>query len=218
MFRSVVIYAFFITFMTGVVGCSTGDSFVDASDFTQRTRNTAPTKAVKLEPGDSIEISVEVDGRMEVPPHRASINYKGVATLPILGDVKVGGLKIDIARAVITKRYGSLFVSKPVVTMDLVNDDGVAEWGQVRVMGRVNSPGTIPLTASTGINLSTAIQEAGGFATSAKTTEIKVTRTTGSGKKLSVLVNFNEIGEKGNAEADIKLLDGDIVFIPERIF
>ena len=33
MFRSVAIYALLCAFITGVVGCSTQDSVVDASDF-----------------------------------------------------------------------------------------------------------------------------------------------------------------------------------------
>lgn len=218
MLRSVAIHALLCVFITGVVGCSTQDSVVDASDFALRTKNSNAKQAVKLKPGDSIEISVEVDGRMEVPLHRASLNFNGVATLPIVGDVMVGGFKLDIARAFIAKRYGALYVSEPVIMISLVDGNAVNEWGQVRVLGRVNRPGTVPLTTSSGMNLSAAIQEAGGFATSAKTTEIQVTRTSSSGKKLRVVVNFNEIGEKGNAEADIKLLDGDIVFIPERIF
>lgn len=215
MFRSVALSVLLCVFISGVLGCTAPGRRGDAKDFAQRTRSSNSQPAVVLEPGDSIEISVEVDGRMEVPLHRASLNFKGIATLPIVGDVKIGGLNLDIARAVITKRYGALFVSKPVIMIDLVNDDAVNKWGQVRVLGRVTRPGMVPLTAPSGMNLSEAIQAAGGFATSAKTTEIRVTN---NDKSLQVVINFNEIGEKGNAEADIKLFDGDTVFIPERIF
>ena len=119
MFRSVAIHALLCAFITGVVGCSTQGSAVDASEFAQRTKKSNAKQAVKLQPGDSIEISVEVDGRMEVPLHRASLNFSGIATLPIVGDVKVGGLKLDIARAVITKRYGALFVRTAGYVEDL---------------------------------------------------------------------------------------------------
>ena len=71
---------------------------------------------------------------------------------------------------------------------------------------------------STGMSLSAAIQAAGGFASSAKANDIRVSRINKQGKKIQVSVNFDEIGESGNAEADINLLAGDIVFIPERIF
>ena len=218
MFRLAAVYALLFACMTGVIGCATQDGVVDTSDFTRRTQSVAAKQAAELEPGDSIEISVEVDGRVEVPLHRSSLNFNGIATLPLVGDVKIGGLNLNIARAVIAKRYGALYVSKPLIMISLVDDKAVSEWGQVRVLGRVNRPGTVPLTTASGMNLSAAIQEAGGFATSAKTTEIQVTRPSSSGKKLRVVVNFNEIGEQGNAEADIKLIDGDIVFVPERIF
>jgi len=218
MLRSVALYALLGAFTAGIAGCTTNGTMGEASDFTLPDHKPEPVQATELVPGDSIEISVEVDGRMEVLLHRASLNHQGVATLPLVGDVRLGGLGLDIARAVIAKRYGTLYVSTPVVMMSLVRADAVAEWGQVRVLGRVRQPGPVPLTSASGINLSAAIQGAGGFATSAKTTEIQVTRPSATGNRLRVVVDFNKIGREGDTEADLRLMDGDIVFVPERIF
>jgi protein involved in polysaccharide export with SLBB domain len=103
--------------------------------------------------------------------------------------------------------------------MVTVLDEGVAgEWGNVTVLGRVNKPGLVALTSHRGINLSAAIQAVGGFSSSAKTSGIRISRTDEDGKKLQVTVDFEQIGLAGNAEADLLLMAGDIIYVPERIF
>jgi polysaccharide export outer membrane protein len=198
-------------------GCASLDSGSPASSSFNLSTPDTSVKARALTPGDSIELSVEVDGTMEVTMHRAEINYQGMATLPLVGDVKIGGMKLTQARDVIAEVYKPYYVQPPVVMLELMDRDEMYEWGFVTVLGRVNQPGPVPLPSQNGINLSAAIQTAGGFASSAKTGDIRVSRTDELGLKTRVSVDFEEIGE-GNASADILLFDGDIVFVPERIF
>ena len=208
-----------LLFSLVMAGCETPDvTTVDTADFSTSASIAKSASAAKLASGDTIELSVEVDGRMEVPLHQATINYLGFVTLPLIGDVQVGGLGLDIARAILTKRYGSLYVTSPVIMLSMVSEENTSEWGQVSVMGRVNNPGPVQLPSGAGMRLSAAIQAAGGFAPSAKTAEIQVTRIDKRGRRLRVVVDFNEIGASGNADADIKLMDGDIVNVPERIW
>lgn len=218
MFRPVALYALLCMFITGVIGCSTNDGFVEATDFKESSLRGTPAKAAQLEPGDSIEISVEVDGRVEVPLHLASINFNGIATLPIVGDVKISGLSLNIARSVIAKRYGALYVSEPVIMLTLVETPGEGEWGYVTVTGRIGRPGRVQVQSNQGIKLTELIQEAGGFSPSAKKSDIRITRTESNGRRTRVSVDFEAIGEKGDVDADISLYDGDIVYVPERIF
>jgi protein involved in polysaccharide export with SLBB domain len=202
-----------------LIGCETQNStMVDTRDFMKSSPKTRTVQATELASGDTIEISVEVDGSIEVARQLASINYRGIVTLPLVGDVKVGGLNMEIARAVIAKRYGVYYVTEPVIMVSRIDEDAVSEWGQITVLGRVNRPGVVPLTTGSGMSLSAAIQTAGGFASSAKANDIRVSRINKQGRKIQVSVNFDEIGKSGNAEADINLLAGDIVFVPERIF
>ena len=114
--------------------------------------------------------------------------------------------------------YGAYYVNPPVVMLALTDGDAVGEWGFVTVLGRVNKPGRVPLQSQKGINLSAAVQLAGGFAPSAKQSDIRVSRIDGNGKKLRVSIDFEQIGLAGNAAADILLVDGDIIYVPERIF
>ena len=201
------------------LGCATSESTsVSPKDFLQNKPD-QPSKSSKLTGGDTIELSVEVDGRMEVLSHRAQINPQGKVTLPLVGDVKIGGYTLDKARGAIAKTYGAYYVNPPVIMVSLLADpESGGEWGSVTVMGRVNQPGRVPLRSQQGMNLTEAIQLAGGFAASAKNSDIRISRTDELGMKTRVSVDFKEIGQSGNKEADIKLIDGDIVYVPERIF
>ncbi len=208
----------FLTSVLLLFGCaSTPTTSVEPTVFMQ-AQDSAPSESRKLIEGDTIELSVEVDGAMEVSFYRAGLNFQGSVTLPLVGDVEIAGLKLEEARQIIGLAYSRYYVNPPVIMLSLVNNEAITEWGFVTVLGRVGRPGRVALGSSEGINLSEAIQQAGGFAASAKSSEIRVTRVDQDGQKLQTAINFEQIGMHGNASADIKLVDGDIVFVPERIF
>ena len=199
-------------------GCSSpSDSSIMARDLFQIV-TTKAVQVAKLSPGDTFELSVEVDGSMEIAMHRAIINAQGVATLPLIGDVRIGGLTLDEARSLIAKAYGVYYVNPPVIMINLATGQGDSEWGFVTVTGRVEQPGRVQIQSPKGMKLTEVIQRAGGFATSAKKNEILISRTNKDGTKIQISVDYNEIGQQGNMEADIDLLNGDIVYVPERIF
>ena len=199
-------------------GCATsGTPSVSTQEFVQ-SKQDQPSSSGKLSAGNTIELSVEVDGNMEIFSHRAQINQQGMATLPLVGDVEISGCTLSEARGTIAKTYGAYYVNPPVIMLSLAVDPGDGEWGAVTVMGRVGRPGRVALRSQSGINLTEAIQEAGGFSGSAKKNDIRISRQGQDGKRIRISVDFDEIGQKGNAEADVKLMDGDIVYVPERIF
>ena len=208
----------FILFFVLLFGCTTSDTTsVEPHELIQSLRGSS-VLVNDLVAGDTLELSVEVDGAMEVMQHRAELNHLGMVTLPLVGDVRVGGMKIDAAKRLISKTYSSYYVNQPVVMVALLDDGELGEWGAITVLGKVNSPGRIELRSSNGIKLTEAIQEAGGFSGSAKKSDIRVSRVDSNGKKIRASVNYERIGLDGNSDADIKLIDGDIVYIPERVF
>lgn len=199
-------------------GCTTPNTVSLSAEEFLREKPEQELPISELAAGDTIEVSVEVDGRMEVLSHRAELNYQGMVTLPLVGDVKIVGHTLDEARGIIAETYGAYYVNPPVIMMAMANDLTSGEWGSVMVMGRVARPGRVPLRNPNGMNLTTAIQDAGGFSDSAKKSHIRISRMNESGKKIQTIVDFGEIGQGGDADADIQLIDGDIVYVPERIF
>ena len=215
--KSVCLNVIFCLLVFVFSGCTTGNDSLSAQDFTKNDQKESQGGS-KLKEGDSIEISVEVDGNMEVSLHRAKLNYYGVATLPLIGDVAVVGLQLGQARQKIAKQYGEFYVTQPVIMISVVDDETANSRGYVTVLGRVTKPGRVPLASQDGMTLSEAIQLAGGFSSSAKKTEIRVSRVNSSGKKIQVSIDFLKIGKQGDVDADIALVDGDIIYVPERMF
>lgn len=200
-----------------LAGCETTDvTSVNVEDFTELSPSANVKTVAGLDVGDAIDISVEVDGKMEYSMHQAEVSRLGYVTLPLVGDVFVKGLSLEVARAEVRKRYSKYYVSTPVVMLSLIAEAGVAEWGQVSVLGRVQNPGPVELDNASGMRLSAAIQAAGGFSSSAKVSQIQITRTDSMGKRIQVEIDFNSIGKAGDADADLILYAGDIVNVPER--
>jgi protein involved in polysaccharide export with SLBB domain len=218
MFQWIRQFIFCSTFMLLMAGCTTTGSGSSATNSFMLSQQNNTSQIRDLAVGDSVEVSVEVDGLMEVSAFPSEINGRGMVTLPLVGDVIVGGMMVPEARGAIAKSYGVYYVSPPVVMLKLVGDLEGGEWGFVTVLGRVNQPGRVPLSSPEGINLSVAIQLAEGFALSAKTSDIRVTRKDALGMQTRVSVDFSEIGKSGNADADVLLIEGDVIYVPERIF
>ncbi len=195
-----------------LVGCTTSHHGFLENDEPQAALSS------KLSPGDTIEVSIEVGGNMEVVSHVAQINPQGVVILPLVGDVKISGSTLEAARQIIAQTYGTYYVHPPLVMLSLTTSSEDGGWGAVTVMGRVVRPGRVPLRNQQGMNLTEVIQQVGGFAVSAKKSGIQVSRTDKTGDKKRVSVNYDAIGKGGDASADIKLIAGDIVYVPERIF
>lgn len=99
-----------------------------------------------------------------------------------------------------------------------VPDASVAdEWGFVTVVGKVGQPGRIEIRSYKGMRLSSVLNESGGFAPNAKLSDIKITRTGKDGRKIQVAINYNDIVQDENSRSNLTLIDGDIVYVPERI-
>lgn len=208
-----------LTFACILSGCTTSNvTPVSPNAFNGKPEVQDAAPSVLLVPGDSIDLSVEVDGRLEVAGHRALINNSGMVTLPLVGDVQISGMDLADAREVISKTYSSYYVTAPVIMLNRVENAVEGEWGFVTVTGRVGQPGRVKVPSAKGIKLTAAIQQSGGFAPSAKKTEIRITRQEQDGRRIQVSVDYSTIGEQGNLDADVDLKDGDVVYVPERIF
>jgi protein involved in polysaccharide export with SLBB domain len=184
-----------------------------------KPNGSASQMAPTLQPGLVVSISVFAGDHKEVNESEKRISSSGTLTLPLVGTLRVGGMTVDEVSELLRTRY-SEFLRAPVVDVELrVGEDGetLHPWGHVTVLGRVMRPGRIGIPATQDLTLSMAIQLAGGFDTSAKLTEIRVTRQNGPKDKRTLEVDIKEVGADGAGSQDVQLQTGDIVYIPERI-
>lgn len=199
-----------------LLGCASDTSqFVTPEVFSKS--KVGQIDAQKLRAGDTIEIAVEVSGKKEVPLTEVKLDYDGSILAPLVGDIDLNVLTLAEARAKLEDSYKRIFVASPLITIRLA-DKGIGEWGYVTVLGMVRSPGRLPIASIGGMNLSDSLQAAGGFDQSANMQAVVVTRKTSDGELLQCRCDLTELGKTGSGQYDLILFDGDIVYVPERLF
>jgi protein involved in polysaccharide export with SLBB domain len=84
------------------------------------------------------------------------------------------------------------------------------------VTGRVNRPGSMPIHPGDRLTAFSAILNAGGFSRFADLKKVYVLRESPDGTKVRIPVNV--IAIQHGREADLPLVPGDIVIVPEKFF
>jgi polysaccharide export outer membrane protein len=127
-------------------------------------------------------------------------------------DGKTSTIAIDLKDLIVN---GNQALNVPLEPNDVINVPVDREI-RVFVMGRVTRPGAVRAKLSEGITLFQAIADAGGLAEGAKESAISITRKDRSGKEQKIKVNLKDI-IKGRKK-DIKLQEGDVVYVPESFW
>ncbi len=153
-----------------------------------------------LGPGD--ELMIRGWGTIDID-YRATIDRNGMITIPTVGSVTLAGVKAGEAETVIRGAIARLYKG---VTVSVT-------FGQLRaitvyVVGQANRPGTY--TVSSLSTLVTALFASGGPNATGSMRHVQVKR---GGKVVSELDLYAFIA-KGDKSADVKLLDGDTIYIP----
>ena len=127
-------------------------------------------------------------------------------------DGQTSTISIDLKDLLVN---GNQTLNIPIEPNDIINVP-VDKEIRVFVMGRVTRPGAVKAKLSEGITLFQAIADAGGLAEGAKEGSITITRKDKAGKEQKIKVNLKDI-IKGRKK-DIKLQEGDVVFVPESFW
>lgn len=172
-----------------------------------------------VRPGILLQVEVLVAGRKEIDERSKRVNSEGKLVLPLVGAIEAAGLTLPDLNRRIQLAYGDYFRDPQVVVEFQRGEESASSpWGYVTVLGRVGRPGRIGMPPTQDMRVSTAIQQAGGLASSARDTSIRISRTMPDGELRQFTVNMRAVGRDGQVEADIELLPGDLVFVPEAVF
>lgn len=163
----------------------------------------APGRSQELGPGDVVEVRVtdqeELTGEYEV-------GEDGAIRFPWIGDVEVAGRsKAEIAESIETALADG-WLRQPQVAVRVMERQN----REVSVLGQVNEPGSYPFKER--LTLVQAISLAGGLNPLAQAKKVQLTRETADGRQTYV-IDVRQILE--SKQADLPLLPGDIVFVPE---
>jgi polysaccharide export outer membrane protein len=158
-----------------------------------------------------IEVFQEADLTTE-----ARLDENGAVRIPLLEAVRLAGLTIPDAQAVIEKALADAeLIRRAHVTVRIM----AYAPREVMITGQVRAPGSYPLPAEGGMTLIDLISRAGGLTELARGSATR-TRIEASGEKHTLTIDAASLLRgKGNAKSpDLVLQAGDIVFVPERIF
>jgi polysaccharide export outer membrane protein len=127
-------------------------------------------------------------------------------------DGQTSTISIDLKDLLVN---GNQALNVPIEPNDVINVP-VDKEVRVFVMGRVTRPGAVKAKLSEGITLLQAIADAGGLAEGAKESGVTITRKDAAGKEQKIKVNLKDI-IKGKKK-DLKLQEGDVVYVPESFW
>jgi len=157
----------------------------------------------RLGPGDVVQVSVF--GVEELKDMTGELDATGVAFLPLIGGIKIGGLTLSQAKESLTKAY-SKYVVNPKITV------GVQEYRSysVSVLGDVTKPGVYNLRG--GRTILDVIAMAGGLGKDASKS-ITVVRL-GEKERKSFVVDLGRLVALKSPNVNFLLEPGDMIYVP----
>lgn len=174
--------------------------FKNSSPFLNVLDNMPASGSYALGPGDTLNITIwgSVTAKLEL-----TVDRNGEITIPKVGVVNVAGLSYDQARDGINKA-----VSRYYKNYELNVSLGKIRTIQVFAVGEVENPGSIPVSSlSTLIN---ALSAAGGPSRNGSLRTVRLLRD----GKLVNEVDFYEMFLSGDNSKDVRLQNGDTLFVP----
>jgi polysaccharide export outer membrane protein len=195
--------------------CFLFQSHLSANTETQK----ADTTVYLLSPFDQVAISVYGQSDLD---SRQRISDKGEVSVPLLGNVAVGGLSVSDAQKLIESTFiRERYLVKPVVTISIDEFSPKV----VTVLGEVQKPGSIKIPPGRNkLPIQIVIAETGGFTGAAQKTEVHVNRESddvNATKKKTIKVNISSLLETSGKGGDNNVFfvqPDDIVFVPRRLF
>tara|TARA_B110000977_G_scaffold169467_1_gene219454 strand:+ start:3844 stop:4422 length:579 start_codon:yes stop_codon:yes gene_type:complete len=172
-----------------------------------------------LSPFDQVSISVY--GQQDLSS-RQRISDQGAVSVPLVGDISVGGLSVSQAQKLIERAFvEQRYLVKPVVTISIDEFSPKV----VTVLGEVEKPGSIEIPSGrNNLAIQIVIAEAGGFTGAAQKAEVHVSREGSQSSsvnqkttKVDVSAMLESSG-KGLRNNVFFVQPDDIVFVPRRLF
>lgn len=190
-----------------------GDSLDSLTDGGIRTAPAMPTVTVplttlgkdyRISPNDLIEVEIfEMDNLKRT----VRVNAAGAVSLPLIGQIVIGGLTPQEVEQLIASRYSEKYLQNPQVSIfikEFTTD-------RITIEGAVSRPGIFPLTGR--LTLLRALAMAGGFGPIAETSKVMVYRVNDQQVRESAVYDIEKIRAGKAADPPIQ---GDDLIVVQR--
>ncbi len=162
-----------------------------------------------LAPNDLVDVKVFQEDDLE---SKVRISRNGTVTLPLIGEVKIGGRTPQEAARTVREALAKGYLINPQVTVNVVN---FAKY-RVTVLGQVQKPGSYDFPNREKLTLLEAIGLAGGYTRGADPSRILAKRVV-DGREVVYRLNGKKMASEGESLA-FRVLPGDIVTVSESRF
>jgi len=154
-------------------------------------------------------------GRNQIEPYMVRVTDVGSVTLPIVGEMDVGGKTVAEVEQVVKRAYYPKYVANPPMLVCQVKEY-VGEHERIfTVIGLVNKPDAYPYPADVEYNLTEALGFAGGLDMVADPQYVRVFRQDADGEILNATF---KIGEEAFAGAyDVMIKPGDVISVDHTL-
>ena len=158
-----------------------------------------------LRAGDTIEMIIYREPDLTI---RSRIGKDGMVQLPLLGEVKLGGLTIRNATTLIRNRYNADYLVEPQIYLNI----SAYNTRKFTIIGQVGRPGSYEFGGGEELGLLEAIGMAGGFTRIADRGHVLIKRREGDSIK-SIKVNAKKLADVGVDQCVIQ--SGDVINVGE---
>jgi polysaccharide export outer membrane protein len=158
-----------------------------------------------LRAGDTIEMIIYREPDLTI---RSRIGKDGMVQLPLLGEIKLGGLTIRNATTLIRNKYNADYLVEPQIYLNI----SAYNTRKFTIIGQVGRPGSYEFGGGEELGLLEAIGMAGGFTRIADRGHVLIKRRDGDTIK-SIKVNAKKLADVGVDQCVIQA--GDVINVGE---
>ena len=133
------------------------------------------------------------------------VNSRGLISLPLIGNLEVGGMTAQQAEALVVARLAESYLQNPQVSLFIKEYTSQ----RVTIEGAVNKPGVYPLRGPTTLLQSLAV--AGGQASLSDMAEVMLFRADAAGKRETLVYDVDRI-RSGELD-DPTVLNDDLIVV-----
>lgn len=166
--------------------------------------------AYRIGPGDVLQIFVWRNPELTTT---VPVRPDGRISVPLLEDMEAAGKTPSELGREMEKELG-VFIQNPLVTVIVNNFVGTFDQ-QVRVVGQAQEPRAIPYRAN--MTLLDVMIAVGGLTAFADGNRASLVRTV-EGDQKQYRIRLDDLLKDGEIKANVAVLPGDIVIIPESFF
>jgi polysaccharide biosynthesis/export protein len=209
-YSSLIRFASLTLVPLALAGCAAGTQLPPAS---YSTAPIAPSEDYTIGPLD--EITIHVWRNPELSADKVRVRPDGRLTIPLVQDIPAVGKTSTELQDYIAEKL-SKYIQTPIVSV-IVNTPEGNFTQQVRVIGATAQPASLPYRAN--MSVLDAMIAVGGLSEFASGNRAKLIRLNReNGEQEEFRLRLSDLIRRGDASANVLLMPGDTIIIPESRF